>query len=117
MLAYDQTTSIQTALDMLPVTIGQAAFNRLPMGQKLEFLKQRATLLSARVKKGFVILLYGLDDYYVELWQRYDTRICEVRAVMSFSSEAGLLPYKRIRQTTKGTYILRSYGGRQERVG
>ncbi len=101
---------------MPTVAVSQAAFNRLPIGQKLDLLQQRAVLLSARVKKGFVILLYGLDGYYVELWQRYDTRICEVRAVMSFSSQAGLLPYKRVRQAGRGSYILRSYDAVQPKI-
>ena len=80
---------------MRPI-LGQASFNRMPLNQKMDLIDSHGNLLSARVKRGFVVMLYRMDNFFVELWRTYDSGVKDVKAILSFNSSIGLHPYKHI---------------------
>lgn len=69
---------------------------RMPNAAKLDTLNTRGHLLGARAKTGFVIFLYKLDTFFVELWRSYDTRSRDVKVILAFSNQTGLNTYKHL---------------------
>lgn len=74
----------------------QLSFMRLHNAEKLTTLNSRGQLVGARAKTGFVIFLYKLDSFFVELWRSYDTRSRDVKVILTFSSQTGLNTYKHL---------------------
>ena len=50
-------------------------FHRLPVWSQVEVLTRKGNLISERKHKDYVITLYHLDHYFVEVWAKGTLRI------------------------------------------
>ncbi|WP_051360129.1 hypothetical protein [Adhaeribacter aquaticus] len=50
-------------------------FNQLPAGSQVSLLSKQGIALAQREHKGYVITLYALNNYFVELWKKHDFEI------------------------------------------
>lgn len=67
-------------------------FNRLPAESQVDVLHQKGTVLAQRHHKSYVITLYSLNNYFVELWTKEGIEIIG-SFHRSVSSMAILEPY------------------------
>ncbi|HET6244071.1 MAG: hypothetical protein H0V01_06035 [Bacteroidetes bacterium] len=46
-------------------------FKKLPLDKKYEFVKNNGDFIATRYYQGFEVHLYGMKDFYVEVWKRF----------------------------------------------
>lgn len=66
-------------------------FIHLPEEEKLNITSHQGTFLMKRDHFGLMINLYGVDDFYVEVW--YHPDLYYIQKITAFRSEKRLEPY------------------------
>jgi hypothetical protein len=51
--------------------ISAEEFKKLSLEKKLELVKKEADYVSSRYYQGFEVHLYGMDNFFVEVWKRF----------------------------------------------
>ncbi len=66
-------------------------FKKLTIDQQAKYVKIKGNYLSIRENRHFLIDLYGIDDFFVELW--YSPNSVGINQIRSFRDVKQLEPY------------------------